>query len=891
MDKPAQEPKAVGEIDLFFDLSLDLLVIAGLDGYFKRLNPAWTELLGYSVEELTSRPFNDFVHPDDRDKTADVVGDLKSGAVTYTFENRYRCKDGSYRWLMWNSKPQVETGLIYAVAHNVTEQKKAGESSAKLAAIVQSSNDAIFAWSSDGILTSWNPGAERIYGYGAEEMVGRPVTAALQPLMPPDRPHEFENLLKGLEGGEDVSNFETVRIHRDGHSLDVSLTMSMLKDNGVTVGGSAIVRNESDRKAAQRDRDAHNVMLQAVIANSQSAISVKDLEGRYMLANPSFERAFAVRQEDLLSKTDDVLDPGLAPVWRANDLRAQQGAYHLDEWSDGKDGRQYYESVKFPLHDARGVLYATCGISLDVTERRRAAAAMTEARDAALAATAAKSSFLATMSHEIRTPMNAVIGMTGLLLDTSLDDEQRDFVETVRDSGEGLLTIINDVLDFSKIEAGQLELERESFDLRACVEGALDLLAPTTVAKGIGLVGYVQENLHRVVGDVTRLRQVLINLLGNAIKFTEQGDVMVTVTSDNQNDSKISLRVAVTDSGIGIPADRIDGLFGSFTQVDASTTRKHGGTGLGLAISQRLVIAMGGEITAESELGLGSTFTFSVTMGRDRRHTAAEPRGSSLNGLPALLLSPSSVRRRGLRLQLEAWGMRCSEADTVEGALTAIGNGTGLALAVLDVDDVEPDGRSPLVGRIRQLPAGRNLGLISLCGPGARPVSGGDPRTASLIKPVKRSALRAAVESALGTDPLGVNAPDHPAPEDRVRAPRALRVLLAEDNPVNQKVGKLMLRKLGHRVDIVGDGREAIDAAQGGGYDVILMDVQMPEVDGLEATRAIRSKLPEGAQPRIVAMTASVLVEDKTACSAAGMDDYLAKPVRIESLAAALDSV
>ncbi|MDQ3766681.1 MAG: PAS domain S-box protein, partial [Actinomycetota bacterium] len=506
-----------------------------MDGYFKRLNPAWTQLLGYSIEELTSRPFNDFVHPDDRDKTAAEVGGLGTGAVTYTFENRYRCKDGSYRWLMWNSQPQVETGLIYAVAHDVTDQKKAGEASAKLAAIVQSSNDAILAWSSDGYLTSWNPGAERMYGYPAGDMIGRPVGEALKPLMPGDRPRDFENLLSRLEQGEEVSNFETIaarftrpdtiRIHRDGQPLDVSLTMSLLRDKGVIIGGSMTARNETQRKAAQRERDAHNAMLKAVIANSQSAVYVKDLDGRYILANESFERAFGVHEEDLLGKTDLYRIPTSRPCGRANDLRAQKGAYQLDEWSDAADGRHFYESVKFPLYDAQGRLYATCGISLDVTERQRAADALIGARDATVAATTAKSSFLATMSHEIRTPMNAVIGMTGLPLDTSLDDEQRDFVGTVRDSGEALLAIINDVLDFSKIEAGQLELEHESFDLRACVEGSLDLLAPVAATKGIGLVCYVDENRNHVIGDVTRMRQVLINLLGNAIKFTEQGDV------------------------------------------------------------------------------------------------------------------------------------------------------------------------------------------------------------------------------------------------------------------------------------------------------------------------------------------------------------------------------
>ncbi len=363
------------------------------------------------------------------------------------------------------------------------------------------------------------------------------------------------------------------------------------------------------RAEAERERDAHAAMVKSVIANSQSLIYIKDLEGRYLLANAAFERAFGVSEADVLGQTDAYLDPELAPVWRDNDLRAQRESYTLDEWSEAPDGRHVYESVKFPLFDAAGRLYATCGVSLDVTASRQAAKAMADAHDAALAAAASKATFLATMSHEIRTPMNAVIGMTGLLLDTDLDSEQRDFTETVRSSGEALLTIINDILDFSKIESGELELEAVTFELREAVESALALVALPASDKGLELVAQLDEDCPElVVGDQTRFRQVLVNLLSNAVKFTPSGEVVVTVSSEQaaeqgqppagRGQGQVRLRVSVCDTGIGISPQATDRLFRSFSQVDASTTRVYGGAGLGLAISRRLVEAMGGESLA-----------------------------------------------------------------------------------------------------------------------------------------------------------------------------------------------------------------------------------------------------------------------------------------------------
>ena len=655
----------------------------------------------------------------------------------------------------------------------------------------------------------------------------------------------------------------------------------------------------NERVRAEELLSEERKVLRALIDNVPDFMYVKDAESRFVVANASVARSRELkRPEELLGKTDfDFYPRELAESYfqdEQNVIRTKQALFNKEEECvDAAGNKSWLLTTKVPLYDKNGQVTGIAGVGRDITKRREAEREMQRAREAAEAASQAKSEFLANMSHEIRTPLNGVMGMTDLALDTQLTPEQREYLETVKTSSDSLLTVINDILDFSKIEAGKIDLEAVDFNLRDCLELTLKTVAVRADEKGLELLCEVAPEVPELVrGDSTRLRQVVMNLVGNAIKFTDRGEVALKVQVEAQEGQDRMLRFTVADTGIGIPAEKRELIFAPFSQADTSTTRKYGGTGLGLTISTRLVEMMGGRIWVESEVGRGSQFHFTARLGAAdakeiKVETIAPP--EVLRGVKVLLVDDNQTNRRILEGMLGRWQMHSTSVEDGEEALAQLSAareaGKPFGLILTDMHMPKMNGFT-LIERIRTRPELATATIMMLTSAGHR----GDAArcqelgvAAYLLKPIRQSELREAIARVLGAREQDGAIPliTRFSVQDAREPSSFLRVLLAEDNAVNQRLAVRLLEKRGHHVVVAGNGREALEALEKGSFDLVFMDVQMPEMDGLEATAAIRDKeKSSGLHQPIIALTAHAMKGDREKCLAGGMDGYLTKPIR-----------
>ncbi len=649
------------------------------------------------------------------------------------------------------------------------------------------------------------------------------------------------------------------------------------------------------RKRAEKELQEQRDFAHRVMKNMGQGLAVLNTDGSIEYCNDACAQLLGYKTEDLIGQTPFFF----TFVQDETEVDRFRGLWLSGETSDTEMQLKHADGTAVPAlvtavpRYRDGQVTGTIAVVTDLTKQKQIEADMAKARDQAIEASRLKSEFLANMSHEIRTPLNAVIGMTSLLLDTPLTPEQQEYSETVRNSGDVLLSLINDILDFSKIEAGKLELEMQSFNLRDCVEAALDVVVSKAAEKGLEMAYIMEDQVPQtIVGDVTRLRQVLVNLLGNAIKFTEQGEVVVHVNSQHIPGTKqYQIQFDVKDTGIGIPQNRRNRLFKSFSQVDASTTRKYGGTGLGLTISKRLVEMMNGRIWVESEAGKGSTFSFTIKAkaGAGQRRVYLYGNQPQLDGKRLLIVDDNETNRVILIKQASLWGMIPQAVASGPEALALLRENISFDVAVLDMHMPDMDGLT-LAAEIRKLRSQKEMPLVMLSSVGNREGHEAEKFfSAFLTKPVKPQLLYNSLLSVFGnTAVTAKRAPKKLAIDPQMGKNHPLRILLAEDNLINQKVAIRILERMGYRADVAASGLEALEALQRQPYDVVLMDVQMPEMDGVEATEQIRDIWPQEQQPRIIAMTAHALSGDREKYLKAGMDDYISKPVRIHELAQAL---
>ncbi|MDZ4816576.1 MAG: response regulator, partial [Verrucomicrobiota bacterium] len=698
---------------------------------------------------------------------------------------------------------------------------------------------------------------------------------------PEDQATFFSFWEKSFDKGSDFE--QEVRIKNpEGTTRWVSIRSSPVFSNEQTqVGLVNTLQDITERKWAEEELTKERRQLRQIVMNAPMAVAMLDHKLRFITHSKKWVQDYQIESSSLGGRNYFEVFPDSPEKWRIIFQMALSGealSNSEDLFIDKNGQKNYLRWAINPWYLPDGKVGGLVIVTDPINE-------LVQARETAVEASRLKSEFLANVSHEIRTPMNGVIGMTGLLLNTKMTHEQKDFVETIRSSGDSLLTIINDILDFSKIESGKMELEKQSFELRTCIEESLDLITSKAEEKGLAIGCLIHESVPEVfLGDVTRVRQVLVNLLGNAVKFTHKGEVFVTVSAVKTEDRADvwNLTFKVQDTGIGIAKDKIDKLFQSFTQVDTSISRQYGGTGLGLAISKSLVELMGGDIFIESTLGVGSVFSFHIYIEArpEARLVTVDP---FLAGKRLLIVDPVPLNSRVISSLAKEWSMVSTTVPTSTEALKLLNSNRDWDLVIISMNVMDMGGQN-LAQQIHEIGKNKALPLIMLTSIRQRQdhLKVFYEFKSLITTPIKKSVLKDAFIEAIDAHvekPADMRGASHIIdPTLATRVP--LQILVAEDNSVNQKVVISYLQRMGYRADLANNGLEVLDALRRQPYDLILMDVQMPEMDGIETTRQIVTHWPKNARPRIIALSASATVAHKEKCLAAGMDDYLCKPVR-----------
>ncbi len=879
------------------------------------VSPGCRELCELEPEEIQrdSALIMNMVHPEDRAAHAESIALSAQTLSLWRWEFRFVTQSGAIKWVQGASRPERQAngdilwdGLLIDITARKQAEEALRQSEQFNASLIAQSPLGIVTYTPDGQVTSVNSTWEQKWGSSWEQIRGYNLFTDPQLAATPLRT-ALERLVR--QGGESPSvelEYDMRRTCAEGNNHWTSLQFYAIQDeNGKVTQLVGLDEDITERKQTEEALRHSKERFHRMAGNLPGGMIYQfllhpDGSVAFPYVSPSCRELYELEPEELQRDSALMMDLVHPEDRAAVEESIALSAQTLAPWRSElrvvtKSGAlKWIQGASRPERQANGDILWD-GLLMDITPRKQLEAALHQAREAAEVANRAKSEFLANMSHEIRTPMNGILGMNGLLLDTELTVEQHEYATTVQSSAEALLSILNDILDFSKIEAGKLDLEQVQFSLRESLGDALKTMALRAHEKGLELLYEVQpEALDAVVGDPTRLRQVVVNLVGNAIKFTAKGEVGVHVAQEWVNREEIALHVQITDTGIGIPLDKQQHIFAAFSQADTSTTRQYGGTGLGLSISRQLVELMSGQIWVESTPGQGSTFHFTVRLGRGRTSAVpALPDVNQLHSLRVLVVDDNATNRRILYNQLRAWGMQPTLAGTAQEALRLLHEATEqrqfFPLILTDAHMPEMDGFT-LVERIRQNPQLASAATLLLTS---------SQQTADvvrcrqlgiavyLIKPIKPAELQHALLRALGQEgQMRRKSALYPRAQQKQRT---LRILLAEDNVVNQRLAVRLLEKWGHKVQVVGNGKEALAMVERASFDVVLMDVQMPEMDGLEATASIRAREhATSLHLPIIAMTAYAMKGDKERCLAAGMDDYISKPLKIEELRSAL---